>query len=207
MYRSPVLLNRFLSNSLAVQKRTSSIAAGAIFSLRHNRYRKMSSSNSSIAKVRSLDHLVLTVQNLQTTVRFYESVLGMRHTTFASGEGDSKTERHALVFGNQKINLHVKGREFEPKAQKAQPGSADLCFLVDEDVDMVAARLRNQRSDVEVLEGGGVVDRTGARSKLRSVYVRDPDGNLVELSNEVGDSEMGGIKDVPGMEEVPVNPS
>ncbi|KAK8113433.1 hypothetical protein PG984_013959 [Apiospora sp. TS-2023a] len=139
-----------------------------------------SSTPSSIAKVRSLDHLVLTVQNLQTSVKFYESVLGMRHTTFSSGEGASKTERHALVFGNQKINLHVKGREFEPKAQKAQPGSADLCFLVDEDVEMVAARLRNQRSDVEVLEGGGVVERTGAKSKLRSVYVRDPDGNLVE---------------------------
>lgn len=139
-----------------------------------------SSSPSSIAKVRSLDHLVLTVQSLQTSVKFYESVLGMRHTTFSSGEGASKTERHALVFGNQKINLHVKGREFEPKAEKAQPGSADLCFLVDEDVEMVAARLRNQRADVEFLEGGGVVERSGARSKLRSVYVRDPDGNLVE---------------------------
>ncbi|KAK8058122.1 hypothetical protein PG994_008570 [Apiospora phragmitis] len=131
------------------------------------------SSNSSIAKVRSLNHLVLTRALLRVRP-------GMRHTTFSSGAGDTKTERHALVFGTQKINLHVKGREFELKAAKAQPGAADLCFLVDEDVEMVAARLCNQRADVEVLEGGGVVERTGARSRLRSVYVRDPDGNLVE---------------------------
>ncbi|KAK8012939.1 biphenyl-2-3-diol 1-2-dioxygenase [Apiospora marii] len=116
---------------------------------------------SSLAKVRSLDHLVLTVQNLQTSVRFYESLLGMRHTTFSSGAGASKTERHALVFGTQKINLHVKGREFAPKAQNAQPGSADLCFIVDEDVEMVAARLRNQRTDVEVLEGAASLSGQG----------------------------------------------
>lgn len=184
MYRSPVLLNRLLSSSCIASRSTSTIirpSAIASFTQYHPLRRSMASkSPSSIAKVRSLDHLVLTVQNLQTSVRFYESVLGMRHTTFASGAGDGPTERHALVFGAQKINLHVRGREFAPRAQNAQPGAADLCFLVDEDVEMVAARLRNQRPDVEVLEGGGVVERTGARSRLRSVYVRDPDGNLVE---------------------------
>lgn len=138
----------------------------------------MSSSNSSIARTKSLDHLVLTVKDLDATVKFYESVLGMKHTSFASGG----QERHALVFGAQKINLHVSGREFEPKAQNVQPGSGDLCFLVEDGVDDVARRLHE--AGVEVLEGGGVVSRTGAKAKLRSVYIRDPDGNLVELSNE-----------------------
>jgi catechol-2,3-dioxygenase len=129
---------------------------------------------SSIAKVKSLDHLVLTVKDLQTTVKFYESVLGMQHTSFISGGN----ERHALVFGRQKINLHVSGKEFEPKAGRVQPGSADVCFLVEDSVDDVAQRLRE--GSIEVLERGGVVDRTGARARLRSVYIRDPDGNLVE---------------------------
>lgn len=132
------------------------------------------SSNSSIARTKSLDHLVLTVKDLDATVQFYESVLGMKHTSFASGG----QERHALVFGAQKINLHVSGREFEPKAQNVQPGSGDLCFLVEDGVDDVARRLHE--AGVEVLEGGGVVSRTGAKAKLRSVYIRDPDGNLVE---------------------------
>ncbi|KAI4597197.1 hypothetical protein KJ359_004709 [Pestalotiopsis sp. 9143b] len=140
--------------------------------------RRAMSSNSSIARTKSLDHLVLTVKDLDATVRFYESVLGMKHTSFASGG----QERHALVFGAQKINLHVSGREFEPKAQNVQPGSGDLCFLVEDGVDDVARRLHE--AGVEVLEGGGVVSRTGAKAKLRSVYIRDPDGNLVELSNE-----------------------
>ncbi|KAI1871066.1 hypothetical protein JX265_006106 [Neoarthrinium moseri] len=129
---------------------------------------------SSIATVRSLDHLVLTVKDLQATVKFYEDVLGMKHTSFSSGGQD----RHALTFGEQKINLHVSGREFEPKAQNVQPGSGDLCFLIDDQVDDVAKRLHGK--NIEVLEGGGVVVRTGAKSKLRSVYIRDPDGNLVE---------------------------
>jgi catechol 2,3-dioxygenase-like lactoylglutathione lyase family enzyme len=129
---------------------------------------------SSIARTKSLDHLVLTVKDLDATVKFYESVLGMQHTAFTSGG----VERHALKFGDQKINLHVSGHEFEPKAQTVQPGSGDLCFLVEDNVDEVAQKLHE--SGIEVLEGGGVVDRTGAKSKLRSVYIRDPDGNLVE---------------------------
>lgn len=136
------------------------------------------SQQQPVAKVRSLDHLVLTVANIPATIQFYVSVMGMVHQSFTSGEG---VERHALLFGTQKINLHEKGREFEPKAEKVMPGSGDLCFIVDDDVDEVLGRLRKEKGgEIEVLEGGGVVDRTGARKKLRSVYFRDPDGNLIE---------------------------
>jgi catechol 2,3-dioxygenase-like lactoylglutathione lyase family enzyme len=113
-------------------------------------------------RIASLDHLVLTVRDLAATIAFYER-LGMRHVTF--GEG-----RHALAFGSQKLNLHVAGHEFEPKAATPTPGSADLCFLVDE----------LDATDLDVIEGP--VERTGATGRIRSVYVRDPDGNLVELS-------------------------
>lgn len=126
----------------------------------------------TICTVRSLDHLVLTVRSLDATVAFYQS-LGMRHETFGSAP-----QRHALRFGPSKINLHIKGQEFEPKAQHVQTGSADLCFLVDEPVSEVLAGLKAK--GIDVLEGGDVVDRTGARGRLRSVYVRDPDGNLIE---------------------------
>lgn len=129
---------------------------------------------SSIARTKSIDHMVLTVKDLDATVKFYESVLGMKYASFSSGG----QERHALAFGQQKINLHVSGKEFEPKAQNVQPGSGDLCFLVEDDVEDVAKKLHENK--IEVLEGGGVVGRTGAKSKLRSVYIRDPDGNLVE---------------------------
>jgi catechol 2,3-dioxygenase-like lactoylglutathione lyase family enzyme len=112
--------------------------------------------------VLSLDHLVLTVRDLDATISFYEGI-GMKHTVF----GD---DRHALSFGAQKINLHVAGHEFEPKAATPVPGSADLCFLVD-GLDVAGLNL------VE-----GPVDRTGATGPIRSIYVRDPDGNLVELS-------------------------
>ena len=98
----------------------------------------------------------------------------MKHETFTS----MGLEKHALVFGSQKINIHIKGWEFEPKAQAVTPGSADLCFLIEDDVAKVCERLHGR--GIDVLEGGKVVDRTGARAKIRSVYVRDPDGNLVE---------------------------
>lgn len=129
---------------------------------------------STIATVASLDHLVLTVKDLDASVGFYEKFLGMKHTSFTSGG----VERHALKFGSQKINLHISGKEFEPKADKVQPGSADLCFLVQDEVDQVLERLKSE--GVHVLEDSKVVDRTGARGKLRSVYIRDPDGNLIE---------------------------
>jgi catechol 2,3-dioxygenase-like lactoylglutathione lyase family enzyme len=113
-------------------------------------------------RIQALDHLVLTVSDLEATIVFYER-LGMRHVEFDA-------DRHALAFGTQKLNLHVAGREFEPKAALPTPGSADLCFLVD-DLDTTG---------LDVIEGP--VERTGAMGGLRSVYVRDPDGNLVELS-------------------------
>lgn len=129
---------------------------------------------STIATAASLDHIVLTVKDLKATVDFYEKFLGMKHTSFSSGG----VERHALSFGDQKINLHVSGKEFEPKAERVQPGSGDLCFLIHDAVDQVLERLNAEGTNV--LEGGNVVDRTGARGKLRSVYIRDPDGNLIE---------------------------
>lgn len=119
-----------------------------------------------------LDHLVLTVADLDVTVDFYTRVLGMQVVTF--GEG-----RKALSFGVQKINLHQAGKEFEPKAERPTPGSADLCFIVATPVDEVIAHLETQ--GVAILEGP--LRRTGATQPILSVYVRDPDFNLIELSN------------------------
>ncbi|MFI8691979.1 VOC family protein [Stutzerimonas kunmingensis] len=123
-------------------------------------------------QIAHLDHLVLTVADIEKTVDFYTRVLGMQLVTF--GEG-----RKALTFGNQKINLHQAGREFEPKAERPTPGSADLCFIVATPLDRVIAHLETQ--GVSIIEGP--VQRTGATSPIRSVYVRDPDLNLIELSN------------------------
>ena len=118
-----------------------------------------------------LDHLVLTTANEAACVRFYVDVMGMALETF--GEG-----RKAFRFGNQKINLHVKGREFEPKAQVPMPGALDLCFIAGVPLEAVIARLAEKQ--VPILEGP--VMRTGAVSRIRSVYVRDPDLNLIEIS-------------------------
>ncbi|MCG6542406.1 VOC family protein [Pseudomonas sp. KSR10] len=124
-----------------------------------------------------LDHLVLTVADIDAIVDFYSRVLGMQALTF--GEG-----RKALAFGQQKINLHQAGREFEPKAERPTPGSADLCFIVATPVDAVVAHL--ERQGVTIVEGP--VQRTGATGPIRSVYVRDPDLNLIELSNRLANS-------------------
>lgn len=134
-------------------------------------------SRPAISTAVCLDHIVLTVRDLDATVKFYEEILGMKHTAFTSPSSPD-VQRHALSFGQQKINLHLSGKEFEPKAERVMPGSADLCFLVQENVDEVLKRLGEM--GIHVLEGGEVVERTGARAKLRSVYVRDPDGNLIE---------------------------
>ncbi|GAA1581590.1 VOC family protein [Kribbella karoonensis] len=123
-------------------------------------------------KVNRLDHLVLTVRDLDATVDFYQRVLGMQAVTFKGG-------RHALTFGTSKINLHQAGHEFEPKAAHPAPGTADLCFVVDDPIDQVRAELRAQRVEIEE----GPVERTGATGPILSVYVRDPDQNLIELSN------------------------
>ncbi|CEJ54589.1 Putative Catalytic activity: biphenyl-2 [Penicillium brasilianum] len=130
--------------------------------------------------VKSLDHLVLTVRSIPQTVAFYTTHLGMRHEVFNS-PANPAVQRNALIFGTQKINLHQSGKEFEPKAQNVQPGSADLCFLTDENVENVLQAFQDAK--IEVLEGAKIVDRTGAVGKIRSVYVRDPDGNLIEISN------------------------
>ncbi len=121
-------------------------------------------------RVRALDHLVLTVADIEATVAFYEA-LGMTRVRF--GEG-----RVALAFGGQKINLHPAGAEIAPHAAHPRPGSADLCFLVEGDVADLSAHLSAAGLAVEL----GPVPRTGAQGPLTSVYLRDPDGNLVELS-------------------------
>jgi catechol 2,3-dioxygenase-like lactoylglutathione lyase family enzyme len=126
-------------------------------------------------KVVGLDHIVLTVASIGRTVEFYQRVLGMEAETFGKGQ------RTALKFGPHKINLHERGREFEPRAAHAIPGSADVCFLVD-DVRAVATHL--ERCQVPIVEGP--VKRTGARGQLLSYYIRDPDQNLIELSEYVG---------------------
>ena len=121
-----------------------------------------------------LDHLVLTVRDIDVTCSFYQRVLGMEVVTFGAG-------RRALTFGISKINLHQAGQEFEPKAHRPTPGSADLCFISPLTLAEVIAHLKT--CQVEILEGP--VRRTGARGPLESVYFRDPDWNLIEVSNEV----------------------
>lgn len=123
--------------------------------------------------IASLDHFVLTVRDLKATCAFY-TALGMSVRTFGQG-------RAALHFGRQKINLHQAGKEFEPKAALATPGSADVCFLVDVTLDEVQAAMR--RHGIAIIEGP--VDKTGAQGPIRSVYCRDPDGNLIELSRPI----------------------
>ncbi|NYT38975.1 VOC family protein [Allopusillimonas soli] len=118
-----------------------------------------------------LDHLVLTTTDPQSCIDFYTRVMGMSLETFGNG-------RQAFRFGNQKINLHVRGREFEPKAHLPVPGALDLCFIAVEPLDEVIAHLR--QSNWPIIEGP--VARTGATGKIRSVYLRDPDLNLIEIS-------------------------
>jgi catechol 2,3-dioxygenase-like lactoylglutathione lyase family enzyme len=127
--------------------------------------------------VESLDHLVLTVADIGDPVRFYTEVLGMREVTFGAG-------RKALAFGRQKINLHQAGREIAPYAGHPTRGSADLCLLTKTPMEevIVALRAMNVQCSEHPLE------RTGACGPLRSVYLRDPDGNLIEISNEISGS-------------------
>jgi catechol 2,3-dioxygenase-like lactoylglutathione lyase family enzyme len=121
--------------------------------------------------IEAIDHIVLTVRDIDATCAFYAQVLGMHITRFGGG-------RKALSFGAQKINLHQYGQEFEPKAKKPTPGSADLCFVAAVPLSQVIEHLGV--CGVEMLEGP--VARTGAAGPIMSVYFRDPDGNLIEVS-------------------------
>jgi len=123
-------------------------------------------------RIAGLDHVVLTVRDVATTVDFYERALGMRSFTFAGGT------RTALAFGRQKINLHELGHEFLPNAREARPGSADICLLADMALDDVVDHLAAEGVEIE----HGPAEADGAEGSLRSVWVRDPDGNLVEVA-------------------------
>jgi catechol 2,3-dioxygenase-like lactoylglutathione lyase family enzyme len=124
--------------------------------------------------IHHIDHIVLTTRDLAGCIRFYAEVLGMTLESFKTPTGT----RQALKFGTQKINLHEWGKEFTPRAHVAAPGTLDLCFIASVPLDEVIARL--QSSNVPILEGP--VMKTGATGRIRSVYVRDPDLNLVEIS-------------------------
>jgi catechol 2,3-dioxygenase-like lactoylglutathione lyase family enzyme len=119
-----------------------------------------------------IDHIVITAHDVERTLDFYRRVLGMEPITFAGG-------RRGLAFGRQKINLHQSGREYEPKALKPVPGSMDLCFITETPMDEVIAQLKAE--GVAIAEGP--VPKTGALGPMASVYFRDPDGNLIEVSN------------------------
>ena len=125
-------------------------------------------------EISNLDHLVLTVRDIGKTIWFYTSVMGMKKETFDQG-------RISLKYGAQKINLHEVGNEFEPKAYRPTPGSADLCFITKTPLDKAMAHVR--KCGVEIIEGP--VERTGARCQIRSFYFRDPDHNLIEVANEI----------------------
>ncbi|NHM29518.1 VOC family protein [Neobacillus terrae] len=124
--------------------------------------------------IKSLDHFVLTVKDVEKTCTFYSSIMGMEIITF----GDN---RKALKFGNQKINLHLWGNEFEPKANKPTPGSADLCFICGTPIDQILKEIKDQKIIIEE----GPNERTGALGKITSIYFRDPDLNLIEVSNYI----------------------
>lgn len=123
-------------------------------------------------KLDRLDHLVLTVRDINATCAFYTQVLGMQEVT--------GNNRKALMFGNQKLNLHPLGNEFQPHALMPMAGSADLCFITSSPLEDVKARLLACGVAIEM----GIVQRTGAMGAIDSLYIRDPDGNLLEISNE-----------------------
>ena len=127
-------------------------------------------------KIDSVDHIVFTVKDIEATCAFYSKALGMQVVTFGG-------DRKALAFGSQKINLHQEGKEFEPKADRPMPGSGDICLITSVAVPEVVRHLK--ACGVEVIDGP--VKRTGAVGTLLSVYFRDPDLNLIEVSNYIRD--------------------
>lgn len=122
-------------------------------------------------KISHLDHLVLTVKDIDKSCLFYTNILGMQQICFADN-------RKALRFGDQKINLHEQGKEFEPKANQPTSGSADLCFITENNIQTIVKEL--QQKSIPIIEGP--VQRNGARGNILSVYIRDPDLNLVEIA-------------------------
>jgi catechol 2,3-dioxygenase-like lactoylglutathione lyase family enzyme len=127
--------------------------------------------------IQRIDHIVFTVRDIEATCAFYKTVLGMEEVTFGQG-------RKALRFGRQKINLHQRGKEFEPKALSPTVGAADVCFISSTPIEDVLRHLQAHQIKIEQ----GPVERDGSQAKLRSVYIRDPDGNLIEISNELPSS-------------------
>ena len=123
-------------------------------------------------KIDRLDHLVLTVADIEQTCFFYHNILGFEVVTFGAG-------RKALKYGDQKFNLHQVGHEFEPKAAKPTAGSADFCLIASTSLDDVVTDLTKAGINIEE----GPIERTGANGPIRSVYIRDPDRNLIEISN------------------------
>jgi len=126
-------------------------------------------------RIDRIDHLVLTVVDIEKTCNFYSQVLGMEVLTF--GEN-----RHALIFGKQKFNLHEKGKELKLRAKNATPGAVDVCLIVENSIEEVVAHLRSVGVTIEQ----GPVERAGASGTIMSVYFRDPDENLIEVSRYVG---------------------
>ena len=124
--------------------------------------------------IKSIDHIVLTVKDIEATCDFYSRIMGMQVVTF-------RGNRKALKFGNQKINLHQIGKEFEPKAHYPTSGSADLCFVADTNINGIIEEL--QSNSIQIIKGP--VEQIGAKGKMISVYFRDPDLNLVEVSNYI----------------------
>jgi len=127
-------------------------------------------------KINRIDHIVLTSKSIDKTIAFYTNILGMEEITFKGG-------RKALLFGSQKINLHQKGKEFEPKAKNPTCGALDLCFITETPLEEVVKELKDKK--VNIVEG--IVERTGAIGKIKSVYINDLDGNLIEISNYISE--------------------
>ena len=125
-------------------------------------------------KIKSIDHLVLTVKDIDKTIQFYTNVLGMEKEIF-------NQNRVALKFGHQKINLHKLTDEFEPKALNIKEGSSDLCFITETSVEEFKKHIEDNK--IELIQGP--IKRTGAMGEIISIYIRDPDGNLIEISNYI----------------------
>ena len=122
-------------------------------------------------QIERIDHLVLTVQNIEVSCAFCTKVLGMKAVAF-------EEDRKAVVFGNQKINFHESGNTFDPKALRPTPGSADLCFIVRDPLTKIVSHL--DICGIKIIEGP--VERTGAKGPMTSIYIRDPDQNLIEIA-------------------------